>query len=248
MSSLRRNIFSNYKKVHGDFVVDSHVGWEDKLNWFRDLYELNYSRIINQKKSRLLEVGCSQGFFLKVLSDEGFEDIHGIDLSPEDVQLAKTRFGLRNVFVADVQEFLHETKLKFDVIFAKDVLEHIEKQRLSELIAVLKNSLNPGGIALFQVPNMDWLFSPHERYMDLTHEVGFTVQSLGQLLRLHFDHVELLKISYLFPKNWKQRFLWGTLREFYLSGHRFHLKVIGEGAPELWFDCREIVGICRNPL
>lgn len=248
MSSLSREIFDNYKKVHGDFVVDSHIGWEEKLAWFRDLYEVNYSSVIHQPNVKLLEVGCNQGFFLKVLSEKGFKDIYGIDLSTEDVHAAKTRWGMPNIFVADVQEFLHQSTLKFDVIFSKDVLEHIEKQKLSGLIAEIKNALNPGGMALFQVPNMDWLYSSHERYMDLTHEVGFTPQSLGQLLRLHFNQVELRKVSYLFPKNRKQRFLWGLLRDFYFLAYRFHLKVMGEGAAELWFDSREIVGICRNPL
>ena len=189
MNSLSREIFQNYKKVHGYFVVDSRMGWEEKLEWFRDLYELNYSKLLTQPDARLLEVGCNQGFFLKVLSEKGFNNIYGIDLSPEDVQIAKTRGGMQDIFVADVHEFLRESKLKFDVIFSKDVLEHVEKSQLLSFIAAIKNALNPGGMALFQVPNMDWLFSSHERYLDLTHEVGFTAQSLGQLLRLHFDQV-----------------------------------------------------------
>ncbi|MFN8006074.1 MAG: class I SAM-dependent methyltransferase [Terriglobia bacterium] len=226
--------------------MDTNVSWEEKLDWFRDLYGMNYSSVITNPNARVLEVGCNQGFFLKVLSEQGFKNLYGIDLSPEDVEIAKTKGGLANVFVADLHQFLCNSPLKFDVILAKDVLEHVEKSQLLSFVTTIKDALAPGGLVLFQVPNMDWLYSSHERFMDLTHEVGFTPQSLGQLLRLHFHQVEIRKVSYLFPKNWKQRLLWGPFRKLYLSGLRFHLKVMGEGASELWFDCREILGIGRN--
>ena len=38
---------------------------------------------------------------------------------------------------------------------------------------------------------MDWLFATHERYMDFTHEVGFTKESLGQVCRSVFSKVDL---------------------------------------------------------
>lgn len=51
--------------------------------------------------------------------------------------------------------------------------------------------LKQGWGVIIDVPNMDWLFASHERYMDFTHELGFTVESLGQLGRIYFEQVYL---------------------------------------------------------
>ena len=50
-------------------------------------------------------------------------------------------------------------------------------------------ALRAGGAVLIDVPNMDWLFAGHERYMDFTHELGFTQESLSQLLGGVFSEV-----------------------------------------------------------
>ena len=66
-------------------------------------------------------------------------------------------------------------------------MEHIEKNRILEFLELVNNSLIEGGIALIEVPNMDWIWASHERYMDFTHEVGFTKESLRQIMRNFFD-------------------------------------------------------------
>ncbi|MEW5977032.1 MAG: class I SAM-dependent methyltransferase [Acidobacteriota bacterium] len=246
MADLRTVLFEKYKLVHGDFVANRPDRWQERLDWFRNLYRKNYASRLKHPGVRLLEVGCNQGFFLKILSEHGFEHLYGIDLSPDDVDLARTRFGLRNVFVADAQEYLSRAHQQFDVIFAKDVLEHIESHRLQAFIGAVFDCLTPEGVAIFQVPNMDWVASSHERHMDLTHSLGFTRESLGQLLRLHFDDVTIDKVYSLYPQTWKQRLLWGPVRRCYLKLYRLHLTVIGEGAADTWFDCREIMAVCRK--
>ena len=45
-----------------------------------------------------------------------------------------------------------------------------------------------GGIAIIDVPNMDWFWNGHERYMDFTHEVGFTPESLEQICNKVFGN------------------------------------------------------------
>ena len=47
------------------------------------------------------------------------------------------------------------------------------------------------GVAIIQVPNMDWILSNHERYMDFTHEIGYTRESLADIFRLYFMKVDV---------------------------------------------------------
>jgi hypothetical protein len=55
----------------------------------------------------------------------------------------------------------------------------------------MRSLTRAGGIVVIDVPNMDWLFAFHERYMDFTHEVGFTKESLLQVMREVFDDVSI---------------------------------------------------------
>lgn len=77
------------------------------------------------------------------------------------------------------------------MIFSKAVFEHIRKERILELFEKCKYALTNGGILIVEVPNMDWIYASHERYMDFTHEVGFNKDSLGQIARSVFGNCEL---------------------------------------------------------
>lgn len=94
-------------------------------------------------------------------------------------------------FLIDAFEYLSTNTKKFDIIYSRAMMEHIEKNRILEFLELVNNSLIEGGIALIEVPNMDWIWASHERYMDFTHEVGFTKESLRQIMRNFFDDVNI---------------------------------------------------------
>lgn len=245
MTDLRTNLFKNYKQIHSDYLENAgadHVA--SRLHWFEQLYIHNYAQYINHPDSTVLEIGCGRGYFLKVLQDMGFKHLYGIDLSPEDAATARSQFGLSDVFVGDVHELVDQGK-QFDVIFSKDVLEHIEEASLGDFVETIARGLTPNGLTIFQVPNMDWIASPHERYMDLTHTIGFTRESLGQLLRLYFQEVDIHKVRYIFPQSPKQKLFYEVLRRLYLKLYSFHLRIMSEGAENTWFESREIMAVCR---
>jgi hypothetical protein len=81
------------------------------------------------------------------------------------------------------------------MILIKAVLEHIPKQEVIPLLERIKHALKPGGLVLVDVPNMDWLFAQHERYMDFTHEVGFTLESLRQVMVNIFADVRVAPVD-----------------------------------------------------
>jgi 2-polyprenyl-3-methyl-5-hydroxy-6-metoxy-1,4-benzoquinol methylase len=245
--SQRELLFRRYAETHGDWVDGDGAAFEARLQFFRDLVAANYLSQLPRKDARVLEVGCGKGYFLQVLREHGFARLEGIDLSPANVAACRERFGLKEVHVADAVPFLGGRLGAYDVIFLKDILEHVEKDALSEFVVRLSRALALGGRLIVQVPNMHWIAGLHERYMDLTHEVGFTRESLAQLMRLHFDSVEVRKVKGVFPRSWKQRLLYRRVRPWYLKAYRLHLRLVAEGAEEIWFDCREILAVCSSP-
>lgn len=197
-TNYRSRLFDTYYRTHTMQVdQDDHA----KLVWFRKYAFANYLPHINRytrESAAILDIGCNKGFLLAALDSFGFRNLYGVDLSPGDIEIAKDIVPSANIFCKDAFDYLDNYPATFDVITLKAVLEHIPKQDVIPLLEKTRTALNPGGILLVDVPNMDWLFASHERYMDFTHEVGFTYESLGQVMRNVFPKVEVLPIDHIF--------------------------------------------------
>ena len=141
-----------------------------------------------------------------------------------------------------------KTAGEYDVIICKDVMEHITKDRQWEFVQTIYDTLKDNGIALIQVPNMDWIFSNHERYMDFTHEIGYTRESFYDIFRVVFGkgNIEVLPASYIFKTTFKQKVVYGLMRPVLLKIFRFIFKILGEGAHDVWFEHREILAIAKK--
>ena len=97
---------------------------EEKHWWFKGRRDIIFRLIKNlNKKSKILEIGCSGGPLLKFLNKHGFNNTFGIDISKDAILYCKKK-GLENVFFMDGTK----TKFKnnfFDLIISSDSLEHI---------------------------------------------------------------------------------------------------------------------------
>lgn len=101
------------------------------------------------KEDRVLEIGCSVGYFLKAVSPY-VGKVCGTEWDKKAQQYIRDCFGKDGI---EVQINPEDYEGGFDKIFLFHVLEHIE-----EPIAFLKNlkkKLNPGGCIYIEVPNVD---------------------------------------------------------------------------------------------
>ena len=78
------------------------------------------------KSAAVLELGCGHGRILHYLHQKGFTNVRGIDISHEQIALAKAH-GL-NAEREDVFDFFEERHEKFDAIIAIDFFEHFTKE------------------------------------------------------------------------------------------------------------------------
>ena len=69
-----------------------------------------------------------------------------------------------------------------DPVLFGDVLEHLERQELFDLLDEVHRVLRPGGLCLIHVPNGEGIFGMEIRFGDLTHVQAFTQNSARQLL------------------------------------------------------------------
>ncbi len=96
---------------------------------------------------KILDVGCGDGLLLDKLASHERE-LHGIDMSDNEVSKAKTRLPGAAISCGDVRNLPYPSG-SFDYVICTDVLEHIQDDAVpAECYRVLKT----GGTALFSVP------------------------------------------------------------------------------------------------
>ncbi len=209
-SSYRDRLFASYNETHIQHVDPAD---RQKLDWFREYAARNYLPHlsgVSPETARVLDIGCNKGYLLAVLAAAGYRHLNGIDLSPVDVEQARQVAPAARVECADAFAYLGERAGSFDVIFIKAVVEHVPKEGTLPLLEAIHHALKPGGMVLVDVPNMDWLFAQHERYMDFTHEAGFTRESLMQVMSNVYREVRVVPVDNIRPDlaflaRWKKR-------------------------------------------
>ena len=154
-------------------------------------YQQHFGNHIPDDRSvRIADLGCGYGGLVWWLLQSGFTNVKGVDGSPEQVELAN-KLGISNVWLGDVFSFLKEER-GYSILFARDLIEHFDKQAVFDFLSNCFESLAPGGKLIIQVPNAESPYFGRVRYGDFTHELAFTSSSISQLLAaVGFSEIEV---------------------------------------------------------
>jgi SAM-dependent methyltransferase len=102
------------------------------------------------KSAAILEVGCGDGWLLRRLRERGFKDVLGID--PSRAARDQAEDFLVSGYFPDDLPASHKNR-KFDLVFSRHVLEHIENPR--PFVVALTDALAVGGQLWLEVPDLD---------------------------------------------------------------------------------------------
>lgn len=172
----------------------------------------------------ILDIACGEGALLAFLTDEGYTNLSGFDISPENVAICH-RLGLSFVQGGDAFALLQtEEPNRFGLICAIDLIEHIPKEQAAQLIEVMRSKLQSNGSLILQTPNAGSLYASHNRYYDLSHYFAVTEKSATDLMMLGGFSIDEIEIR----PHWNAVTSLGRLRELYvLLIHK--LIFLGEG-------------------
>jgi 2-polyprenyl-3-methyl-5-hydroxy-6-metoxy-1,4-benzoquinol methylase len=112
--------------------------------------DLEFLERLIDGNGRILEIGCSWGFFLDVASKRGWR-VQGIELSPTAVRWAVDNLGLR-VTCGTVEDSLLTEETSFDVVVAWHVIEHVQDP--ISFLNIVRDRLRPGGLLALRTPNI----------------------------------------------------------------------------------------------
>lgn len=110
--------------------------------------------------SRYLDFGCGFGGCMVAFAKAGME-AHGIEVDPQRAIFANANLADHNLpATALVMNVLaepgsHRALGRFDVITCIDVIEHVLD--VPKTIEIISSLLNPGGIAVFEIPNKNYI-------------------------------------------------------------------------------------------
>ena len=111
----------------GEFSPEyyAHKGPNDASRSIRDLL----SHFLDPS-ARVLEIGCSSGRHLAHLHDGGFENLHGVEINADAIDVLREEYpdlaGTATFHVGDADEILPEFEDgAFDAVYSVETLQHI---------------------------------------------------------------------------------------------------------------------------
>jgi cyclopropane fatty-acyl-phospholipid synthase-like methyltransferase len=132
----------------------------------------------------VLDLGSGTGELCRLAEDEGAATVVGVNLSQGEVEYARSQSTAKFV-QQDILSYLQQRpSVSVDRIFALNILEHLDKSTLLEVMENVFRILRDGGQFVAMVPNATSPFGAMTRYWDITHQNAFTPSSFRQLARL----------------------------------------------------------------
>jgi 2-polyprenyl-3-methyl-5-hydroxy-6-metoxy-1,4-benzoquinol methylase len=152
------------------------------IDRLRELVEVVLPFIRNSN-ARIIDIGCSTGKLLSLLTEHGYSEVIGLDPSPGCAQTAEKLYGIK-VLVGAVSSFCG-LKEKFDCMILAGVLEHILDLR--GVLLNLFEHLSDSGIICIQVPDASrfslWPDAPFQQF-STEHINYFSSTSLKNLMEI----------------------------------------------------------------
>lgn len=197
-----------------------------------ELRELNYLYLRHienlDRKVRILDLGCGNGRALMFLKENGFHNALGVDRSRESIDRCRSR-GLRNVVQAEIGEFLEKNEDTYDLVFALDVLEHLDLEEAIPILDMTGRSLTDEGSLVIQTPNGSSPFGRSYFRNDITHKLLLTQRSIYQLLKtVGFRTVDILPVYPHFTRGIRNMSLYFPYKIIEGAIKATHLLITGE--------------------
>lgn len=186
-SNYRQRAYASYGKNFQDAVED--FDYKASMRWGVARHYHLRGWLPESKAARIVDLACGGGKLLHFFIEQGYARVEGVDISPD--QVALSRQITPNVTHGNVIEFLEANPSQFDLVTGFNIIEHFHKDEALRFLDASYAALTPGGRLILQTPNAGVPWGVQPRYGDLTHEIGFSPNTLERLLRMSgFSSVE----------------------------------------------------------
>ena len=191
--------------------MNSKLHWEniyktkeiDGVSWYQETPtdSLNLiKRFSNNKKDKIIDIGCGKGFLVDNLININYQNITLIDISANALEEVKTRVNNENVnyIESNVLDFLTESK--FDIWHDRAVFHFItDKKGIEKYISLCNKYIDKDGVLIigafaedgplkcsgleikrYSIKNLETLFSENFELVEgfkMSHKTPFDTQT-----------------------------------------------------------------------
>ena len=199
-----------------------------KPNDYYSQNRLEMLDFIPKNSKKVLDLGCGQGNFAKILKDKLEAEVWGVEVEKNEAEIARKK--LDKLIIAKLEDVAYDLPDNyFDCLVFNDILEHLADPY--SVLNDLRTKLTKNGVMVASIPNVRYFFNLKElmvdknwRYsnsgiLDKTHLRFFTKKSIIETLKsLNF---EILTIKGINPiKLWRFKLL-NILLLNYLNDTRY---------------------------
>lgn len=149
----------------------------------------DFIKTADKKETIILDAGCGDARFLKLLQDHSFEQLYGADYSRRAIEFGKLMLPSAHLTEASIVHLPYVEHF-FDAVFLIETLEHIPPDEISPILQELKRVLKPGGQLIITVP------SDAEPVAE-KHYQHFSAELLRSTIEPEFEIVEILGQDYV---------------------------------------------------
>jgi len=175
--AARERLYEAYRSTPGQ---EAPVGLAS-LHYYRSFVRLHFPE---NRSAEILDLGAGSGGLLLVAQSLGYTHLMGVDRSSSQVKRAPASGGPSVIQGDAIQVLRSLPERSKDAVVLFDVIEHLTRDELIDLLDEVHRVLGQGGRLLIHTVNAESPFFGRIRYGDLTHETAFTVSSLRQALAL----------------------------------------------------------------
>ena len=139
---------------------------------------------------------------VRLLSQNGYKNVTGIDAIPEKVVWAKSKNI--NCEAARAFDFLHENQEPYDVIFCEQEINHLTKDEILQFLLLCRENLKAGGrLIIHSLNGANPIVGSENLALNFDHYNTFTEKSLEQILKYGgLENIRILPLKlYVFYKN-----------------------------------------------
>lgn len=217
MDPIKNKIYESYftAKVNKD---GKHINAEDLLIWSKNTYNRIKEYLPADLDSKILDLGTGTGNFLFLLNNYGYRNLTGVDISGEQIEIAKELVPNADLRIGDIIDFLNQKESQYNLISGFDIIEHFTRQEAYDLMLKVNKALKPNGRVILQTPNAYSPWSGAVCYGDLTHEWFYTPNSLDDLLiqcNFHKYQAKEIEPVALGVKGLIRLIVWKIVKQFY---------------------------------
>ena len=137
------------EEIFNDYV-ESGLKNKKLIQEQKQIFNVNYKRFFPENKDALvLDIGIGRGEMLWSMQKWEYINYLGIDISPSTIDFC-SKSGFNCKLVDDTIVFLNGHKQSYDMITMLDVLEHIPKDQVVDMLIAIRQALAPDGKLIIQ--------------------------------------------------------------------------------------------------